>query len=227
MAERLSDEVLSDLFDAILASDGSPDAEAPAVIGALYRLLGFGGQPVTTARLAAEVGWDVARTQALVGSLPNVELDERGAVTGFGGLTLRPTAHRLVVAGELRYAWCAWDTLFLPVALDTPVEVRSDCAQSGRPIRLVVTPAGVQERDPPGTVLSFVHPDAVDSSDLRRSFCGHVNFLADPSAAQRWRRTEPSRLVLDLVDAFELGRRMIVNRCGACGPESQTMQETP
>lgn len=75
-------------------------------------------------------------------------------------------------------------------------------------------------------MLSFVHPDAVDSSDMRRSFCGHVNFLADPTAAERWRSTETSRLVLDLVDAFELGRRMIVNRCGACGSQLQSMQDS-
>lgn len=219
MADRLSGEALDRLFDAVVAADTTTGAEAPRLISALYRMLAFDGQPVTPARLATEVGWDVPHSQDLLNRLPNVEADDRGAVIGFGGLSLRPTAHQTVIAGRVRYAWCAWDTLFLPVALDTTIEVRSHCPRTGRSVRLTVAPTGVVDRTPADTALAFVHPDAVDTDDLRGSFCADVNFLAGPAATMHGRDHGAGLLVLDLDDAFELGRRMIVNRCGHCAPQ--------
>lgn len=216
MVSRMAREELDRLFDALDASDPTPDSE-PQAVGALQRLLGFDGQPVSAARLAAAVGWEEWRSRQLLARLPNVERDERGSVVGIGGLTLRPTAHQLVVGGQLRYAWCAWDTLFLPVALDTVVDVRSRCPRTGRPVSLRVTPTGVVERTPDSTVLSFVDPGAIDATDLRGSFCQAVNFLADPAAGEHWRAHGPDRLVLHLDDAFELGRRLILDRCGCRG----------
>jgi hypothetical protein len=51
MADRLPDEVLADLSEAVLAADVTADAGAPSVTVALYRLLGFGGHPVIATRL--------------------------------------------------------------------------------------------------------------------------------------------------------------------------------
>lgn len=220
MASRLTHAELDRLFDAVAATDATTGAGEPNVMSALYQLLGFDGQPVTPARLAATVGWEETRSRQLLDRLPNVELDEHGSVVGFGGLTLRPTPHEIVFDRQMRYAWCAWDTLFLPVALGTEVAVRSHCPQTGRPITLTVSPTGVADRDPEGAVLSFVQPDAVDVGDLRASFCSAVQFLSDPAAAARWNANNADRLVLDLDDAFELGRRMIVNRCGCCAPHT-------
>lgn len=48
-----------------------------------------------------------------------LERDQNGAVVGFSGLTLRPTAHTFVVGGRRLHTWRAWDALFLPVMLAT------------------------------------------------------------------------------------------------------------
>jgi alkylmercury lyase len=213
MAKRLSSAGLDHLVDAVTGSDAITGAREPHAVRALYRLLGFDGRPVSAGRLAAAVGWDEARGRAFLDELPNAERDADGSVVGFGGLTLRPTPHEMVVAGQVRHTWCAWDTLFLPVALAVTVEVRSRCPQTGRAVVLTVTPAGVQRCVPDEVVLGFVHPDAIDAGDLRGSFCGHVDFLVGQAAAERHREAGASRLVLDLEDAFELGRRMIANRC--------------
>jgi alkylmercury lyase len=221
MVDRLTAPELDGLFDAITAADGAAGVGEPHLIRALYRLLAFDDDPVTAARVATAVGSDEVRVAPLLERLPNVEVDEHGVVIGFGGLTLRPTPHEVVVAGRTRHAWCAWDTLFLPVALDTDLAVRSACPTTGRAVTLSVSPSGVTACAPDTVVLSFLRPGAVDRADLRATFCGEVHFYADPAAAERWRAALADRLVLDLDDAFELGRRMIVNRCG-CSPPSTT-----
>jgi alkylmercury lyase len=223
MTSRLTRGQLAGLFYAVPAGGLTGAVAAPEVITALYRLLGFDGQPVTAARLAAAAGRDIAAVEDVLERLPSIERDEHGLVVAFGGLTLRPTEHQLEVAGQVRHAWCAWDTLFLPVALGTTVTVRSCCPSTGQPITLTVTPAGIAERDPPTAVLSFVHPDTVDRTDLRASFCAAVHFLADASAAERWSAQHGAGLlILDLDDAFALGRRMIRERCGCSTVASDT-----
>ena len=216
MADRLAPEELDRLFAAVLGPGGTPDAQERHAARTLYRLLAD-GQPATLDRLAAALGWERSRVERYLDRLPNVERDDRGAVVGFGGLTLRPTAHRIRVRGQVRHAWCAWDCLFLPVALDAEIEVGSRCPYTGVPVRLRVAPTGVVAREPPSVVLSFVDPEAVDLTDLRASFCSAVRFLADGAAAAEAEQA-PGSLVLDLDDAFELGRRMIVERCGLCRP---------
>lgn len=215
MANRLLSEELNRLFDAVCGTTTIPCADERHAARAVYAML-RAGQPVTAAGLAAAVGWDHSRTQEFLDRLPDVERDDDGAVDGFGGLTLRPTAHRIVIGGQVRYAWCAWDTLFLPVALGVEVEVASRCPQTGRPIALRVAPTGVLEREPNSLVVTFLQPDAVDATDLRGSFCGAVHFLADAIAATHWNAQASDRLVLDPDDAFELGRHMILERCGPC-----------
>jgi alkylmercury lyase len=212
VTHRLSRDQLERLGDAVCGSQPSLGGDGRQAAGAVYRILGA-GRPVTAARLAAALGWEHARAERMLGRLPNVDLDADGAVVGFGGLTLRPTPHRIMFHGQVRYAWCAWDTLFLPVALDGEVEVTARCPQTGRTVTLTVAPTGVRHREPDGVVVSFVQPDAVDAGDLRGSLCGAVHFLADATAAGDWARQAADSLVLDLDDAFELGRRMILERC--------------
>jgi alkylmercury lyase len=214
MTTRLTASELNRLADAICARDCSLDVDQRSVTRAVYALLGD-GQPITAARLAAAVGVEPARAAALLDSLPTVERDHDRAVVGFGGLTLHPTPNQLIMHRQVRYAWCAWDTLFLPVALDTEAQVTSRSGDSGRPVTLRVAPTGVLDRDPDGVALAFVHPEQVDTADLRASFCHHVRFLTDPTDTHDHARTS-GRLVLDLDDAFELGRRMVAERCGPC-----------
>ncbi len=78
---------------------------------------------------------------------PNVERDQQGRVVGFSGLTLRPTAHSLRVGDRQLYAWCAWDTLFLPALLD---ETAGDpCSGRTTDADEAVRPAGALSRSAP------------------------------------------------------------------------------
>src|SRR5215218_8848299 len=67
------------------------------------------GQPVSAAALAASTGRGEDDVTARLARWPNVRRDEQGRVEAFGGLSLRPTKHRLHVGGRRLYTWCAWD----------------------------------------------------------------------------------------------------------------------
>ncbi|WP_165492155.1 organomercurial lyase [Egibacter rhizosphaerae] len=212
MGSALDPDATNRLFDAVCGT-ATPSTEERAAIRAVYASL-RDGEPVTVPRLATTVEWDEARAHELLARLPNVERDATGAVIGFGGLTLRPTGHEITIEGATRYAWCAWDTLFLPAAIDREVTVASRCPVTAEPVTLRIAPTGILDRDPPEVVLSFLSPERIDPDDLRASFCGAVHFLVDSSAAEAWCAERDDRLVLELDDAHELGRELIQRRCG-------------
>jgi alkylmercury lyase len=174
--------------------------DAPLAV-TLLRLLSL-GRPVTTSALAEAAGREVG---AQLARWPNVQRDDSDAIDGFGGLTLRETAHRFEIDGRPLHTWCAWDTLFLPAILDVTAHVRSTCPVTGRPVELVVTRERVDRCAPDDVHVSFPPLEQTDSSRITDSFCCHVHFLAGTDAVRAWRATHRGS-VLDLTAAFELGR---------------------
>ena len=138
---------------------------------------------------------------------PNVHRDEAGAIVAFSGLSLRATKHRFGVAGRPLFTWCAWDTLFLPELLEAPVDVRSTCLLTGAPVWLRVNGGGVTASEPPDLWVTFPSMASTSTADIVGSFCCHVHFVAGQDAAQRWLEEYPDGRVLELRDAYEVGRR--------------------
>ena len=146
---------------------------------------------------------------------PGVYFDDEKRVIGFWGLTIVPMPHRLHIDGRRLYAWCAWDTLFLPMLLDARVDVDSVCRSSGEPVRLTVTPAGIESAAPAETVVSFLLPQAeAVNANIITSFCHYVHFFRSPAAASDWLAERPGMFQLSLADAYDLGRRINRARYG-------------
>lgn len=204
------------LFESVRSIGVRLDEQERLAARAVYRQLA-GGAPATAAGVADAAGWDCARAARFLDELPRAERDDQRRVVGFGGLTLRQTPHRVVIGEAVRHAWCAWDTLFLPIVLDATVEVTSACPATDVTISLTVAPDGVVDRHPATAVLSFVEPDGTD--DVRDSFCALVHLFADRQAAADWTGQVPGTFVLDLDDAFELGRRCMLHRYGTSDGE--------
>jgi alkylmercury lyase len=175
------------------------------------------GRPVSTAGLAACSGRDERDVTAALARWPNVRHDEQGRVEAFGGLSLRPTKHSFEVGGRRLYTWCAWDTLFLPALLDEPTQVNSICPATGADIRLPVVPDRVLASHPQDVRVSFPPAGQTSTADIVESFCCHVHFLAGEGAATEWVRRDANTFVLDLDDAFELGRLSTRALCVADG----------
>jgi alkylmercury lyase len=176
---------------------------------AVYRRLAE-GSPAPETDIAECAGAPAERVRELLAAWPGVHLNEQENVIGFWGLTitrLSPT-HRLEVEGQTLFAWCAWDTLFLPEILDATARVETACPTTGETIALVVSPEGVLEASHPEAAVSFLTPEQHFDADVIQSLCHFVHFFASPGAGGAWTGEHPATFPLSLEDAFELGRRV-------------------
>ena len=204
---RTDHDRLEDLADAVARAEPYFDEPARRIALATYRRLAQ-GTPAPAKDVAEQAGESVGLAEQLLGSWPGVFRDDRGDVVGFWGLTidkLVPT-HAIEVKGRRLYAWCAWDTLFLPGILDAGARVESTCPVTKESISLVVRPDGVGETSHPQAVVSFLLPGTRFDANVIQSFCHFVHLFASRVAGASWTAEHPGTFLLSLEDAFELGR---------------------
>ncbi len=182
----------------------------------LYRQLAL-GQPVAPEVLARAVRLDRAQVDAVLSDWPGVYRDAQGRVIGYWGLTIAKMRHQMLVDGRRLYAWCAWDTLFLPDLLGSAAQVESSCPVSGARISLRVTPERVEcQGERP--LVSFVLPDPQKAAaDVVSNFCHYVYFFATGEAARDWSAAHPGTVIATLDEAWALGRE----RNARCYPGRQ------
>ena len=179
------------------------------------------GQPVDPARIASATGQPVEEVEAWLARMATAgyEIDEDGRLVG-AALTLYPTAHQIRVRGNDLYAWCGFDTLFLPILLDEPAAVSSTCPVTGRRITLNVGANGEPVNvEPPTTMAAIVGPDVLDACDSAgptSAICTQMPLLADPEAGQEWVQDRPGVAVVDLATAATLARAY-ADQHGCCG----------
>jgi alkylmercury lyase len=171
----------------------------------LYRLLAA-GQPVDSSALADSARLPVDAVRVALERLPGLYTDDRRRVIGFSGLSIRPMPHQMTVNGQTVYAWCAWDTLFLPELLASTAEVQSRCPTTGRRITLTVEGTQVTSRYPAETVLSFLHRDQPFDGDTIRTFCHYVHFFVNPDAAADWTAHREGTFTLSLAQGSEIAK---------------------
>jgi alkylmercury lyase len=199
---------LDELAEAVATALGDLDPAGQRLAIALYRLLAA-GRPVATADLAGATGLPQPEVAETLGRWPAVFTDSQGRVTGFWGLAITELspAHRYETGGQALYAWCAWDTLFLPARLGHAAHVTSACPVTGELIQLTVTPDGVTETSHPQAVVSFLIPDGPFDSGVIESFCHFVHFFASRQAGERWVAGHPGTFLLTLGEAADLAAR--------------------
>jgi alkylmercury lyase len=198
-------KTLDELADAIATALGNPGPAGQRLAIALYRLLAE-GRPVAAADLAAATGLAGTEVTETLASWPAVFTDSADRVTGFWGLTISELspAHRYESGGQVLYAWCAWDTLFLPGRLGQPARVTSTCPVTGELIELTVTPDGVTGTSHPEAVVSFLVPSGPFDSGVIESFCHFVHFFASRQAGEQWAASRPGTFLLTLGETAEL-----------------------
>jgi alkylmercury lyase len=166
-----------------------------------------GGEPVALPQLAAAAGRSVDDVEAALAAQTSAERDEQGRLVGLA-LTLRPTSHRFTVDGRTLFAWCASDTLMLPVILGRPAVVESTCPQTGQPIRIELTPDRVERVDPPDAVMTAVRPPG-QLTDVRSATCNHGHFFSSLAATAAWTDAHRDGHILPVEEAFRLDRQVI------------------
>jgi alkylmercury lyase len=188
------------------------DAEDQRLAVTLYRVLAH-GRPGSREYLAQILGRSLEDIKSVLGAWPGIFYDDNDDIIGFWGLTVEEMPHRLEVNGNSVYAWCAWDTLWLPALLEATVSVMSRCAQTGEPVRLRVSPERVESVEPAAVPVSFLKPDVRELREYATtSFCHFVHFFRDREAGEQWIAAHPGTFLLSLDAAFDLGRRVNATR---------------
>jgi alkylmercury lyase len=171
----------------------------------LLRLLAR-GEPVDVQRLAEALALPAAYVDETLERSPGVLRDDDGRIVGLMGLSVVEISdHRLHLDGRTLWAWCAWDTLFLPELLGETARVSSRCRNTGIGISLTVGPNGPADLAPREAVVSFLVPEQRFDANVLQSFCHFVHFFASPDAAARWAAEHPETFQLSIDDAYRLG----------------------
>lgn len=213
----LSEPELAKLAAELRAAVPALDEREQRLTISLYRLLAA-GEPVSETRLAERTSIPDGDLAATLREWPGVYRNESGEIVGFWGLSQQELPpHRLEIEGRQLWAWCSWDTLFLPVILGRTARVESVCATTGEPVRVVVAPEGIEEASPPGALISFVRRRNQFEHDVLLSFCHHVRFFSSEEAGERWIAGRENAFLLSLEQGFELGLRVWKARLHAAG----------
>jgi len=178
----------------------------------LYRLLSL-GEPISTSQLCNESGLTTIDINQKLQAWPGVFFDDAHHVIGFWGITVQPMTHKMTIDGHVSYAWCAWDTLFIPELLNKTVKVESSCPVTHNLIELVVSPMQAEAVNDKPLYLSFVQPDMDKfNDDVTNSFCHFVYFFDSKHIAQQWLAKHPDTFLLTLDEAFEIAKRVNAGR---------------
>lgn len=199
---------LDELVEVLRPSFPSLDRDGQKVSVEIYRLLAQ-GQPVVRGQLADRVQMPLATVNEMLGRWWGIDYDDRNRIAGYWGLTIRPTQHRLEVNGQTLYAWCAWDTLFIPEILKASACIESASPATKTTVRLKLSPEGVQEVEPVGAVMSFVTPETAKvKQNVVAHFCHFVYFFESMDAGMAWTSKQPGTFLLSIDDAYALGRKI-------------------
>jgi alkylmercury lyase len=219
---------LDALVGALAAADIPPrlaPAEWRLALAVLQQVAdGHAVSPEHVARLAHEVSLPLDVAADVLGQVG--EFDADGNLIGVIGLSLGQHPHRIRLGDHTLTTWCAWDTLFLPVLLEQTAQIETACPVRGEPIRLTVTPTGVQRCEPHGAGLALRVPEPIPahpSSAQERwaRFCLHVWFLSSRDVATAWlSQKHGDWVLLSVEDGYQLGRQVF-------GPCLRAAEEAP
>ncbi len=162
-------------------------------------------------RIVGKLGIDRAEAERFLRQVTERDGDEN--VVGALGLSLKQHPHRFTVSGIQMTAWCAQDTLFLPVMLQRNATVETESPLSKEKIRITVGPEGVQDVSPPGAVMSMVivDPDTAalnTPDDIQMAFCRMIHFFVSPQEVEAWAAGRDDIETLSLAEAYDLGYQL-------------------
>ncbi len=178
----------------------------------LYRLLSL-GEPVSISQISKETGLVAGDIEQTLQTWHGVFFDDSQQVIGFWGIAVQAMMHRMLVDGKGSYAWCAWDTLFIPELLNKTVKVASSCPVTNHRIELIVSPTQDEATNDKPLYLSFLQPDMDKMhDDVTTNFCHFVYFFDSKSTAEKWLAEHAGTFLLTLEEAFRIAKEVNANR---------------
>lgn len=160
------------------------------------------GEPLPISLFTQLLKVDVDEAERVIASYG--EVDNQGNVTGFLGLSLVPTSHKLIINNKTLYTWCAADTILLPQFLSFSALIESKDPVSGQRVQLAVNDDFLDWTDPVPLYISWI--EKTDCCHIRQSFCQHSHFFASQETAVRWLAENPDAKISNVEDFFTFCR---------------------
>lgn len=188
--------------------------ERVTVTCAVIGLTNFGERPVPSSRLAEVLGRPVNEAEALAR-----EWGWPGTQVADGLITVNPerakaATRRHVQIGDRRFgvSGCACDILWAAPLVDPSLQLEETCPVSGTPIRVVITPSGVEHVEPESAVSVMLAQQecgdgldaACDIDDVDANLCVQTPLFASAEAAQGWLVAHPGGRVLPVREMWDL-----------------------
>lgn len=173
----------------------------------IYQQLAL-GQPLSVERLAGMMSQVAHTIKEILENWGGTFYNDKGEITGFWGISVDKTSHRIQINSINNYAWCAWDTLFIPELVGTTAQVSSTCTTTDEAISLTVAPQGIRLKQT-DIWLSFLLPDEkAVQKNVTTSFCCFVHFFSSKAAGKTWTAQNKDTFLLSLNEAFEVGKKV-------------------
>jgi len=199
---------------------------AARIAWATIKLSQMGQRPVSLDQLAIHVSLPAAETARLLRLTWRERVDLRDGMIRLDVTPAGPRRYRVDAGGRPVGAGngCSVDMYLLALALGRPIHAEATCPASGTPIRVDITPEGVERIDPPTAVVAVVDLDADLTLGLDRidaDVCVQQPFFASAQAASRWLADHPQGRLIP-VRSFHAEARRLVDRLEATPPATPT-----
>lgn len=166
------------------------------------------GKPVSPKELAQAWGMPMDQVSNLLAfgeTQGSVQLNEQGNMIG-SFLSLEPTRHSMLINGNKLFAWCAYDSVYIPAVIGEEVLVESMDPVTGEEIVMKVSPEGILEVKPEGTVATVVGLDTDARGGVDSPRCRQMNFFASVENAEKWTEGNFDVAVMSPGQMFELAK---------------------
>lgn len=171
------------------------------------------GKPLSLEGLARALHATPAECRQLIESdplKPFVHIRDDGRIVGFFGLSVVPMHHKLLIGGRTLWSWCAFDSVFIPELLGETARIESPDPETGKVIRLTITPNGIEAFEPESAVVSLLRPnfsECTSAENVIGKFCHFVFFFVSRKSGERWMRKHPGTFLYPLDEVQRLARR--------------------
>ena len=216
-SERIEKLTLNEIIAAWYADrKGRNSRDEARLIRAIYPPLAE-GRPLSPRDVAESSDLPIRSVEIAFRDMrrAGADFDGDGNLIG-NALTLRPTPHKFTVDGQKLYAWCAVDTLFLPALVGKTAQVESTCLATGEPIRLTISPSGIETVDPADTVVTVTVPGFSAACEPGQgkggecASCQSMNYFVSRAAAERHLGPEADVAILDVETVWQLAHTVWV-----------------
>ena len=204
-----------DDFDAAWQIVGQQYQPAIQVTSALIKLSGAGERPVEVEQLAAASDRSVGETLALARQFLKVRVQDALIHLDLSAVGTSVRYRLQIGARTIDAGGCAPDIVWTALLAGTPIHAEATCPATGIPIRVDLTPDGVERVEPPSTVITMISPLAPQLQQLsgkeqaEADVCSQQPFFASAEAAADWQAQHPAGRIFPVREFFVWWRRFL------------------